>query len=106
MTRRESPPGAPAPRGLFCPQKPPLTEGKVSTGVRVMSYFGGNSLSQNLTVLPAPSWREPEAPSPRGLPPVRRLGSWRAQSSAASSRLPSFLACSTTAGTSISGRIS
>ena len=58
----------------FCPQKPPLTEGKVSTGVRVMSYFGGNSLSQNLTVLPAPSMREPEAPSPRGLPPVRRLG--------------------------------
>ena len=75
MTRRESPPGAPAPRGLFCPQKPPLTEGKVSTGVRVMSYFGGNSLSQNLTVLPAPSTREPEAPSPRGLPPVRRLWS-------------------------------
>ena len=37
MTHRESPPGAPAPRGLFCPQKPPLTEGKVSTGVRVMS---------------------------------------------------------------------
>ena len=57
MTRKESPPGAPAPRGLFCPQKPPLTEGKVSTGVRVMSYFGGNSLSQNLTVLPAPSMR-------------------------------------------------
>lgn len=36
MTRKESPPGAPAPRGLFCPQKPPLTEGKVSTGVGVM----------------------------------------------------------------------
>lgn len=41
----------------FCPQKPPLTEGKVSTGVGVMSYFGGNSFSQNLTVLPTPSVR-------------------------------------------------
>ena len=41
---------------------------------------------------------------------VRRAGEsktrLRNQSSAASSRLPSFLACSTTAGTSISGRIS
>lgn len=37
MTRRESPPGAPASRGLFCPQKPPLTEGKVSTGVGAIS---------------------------------------------------------------------
>ena len=48
-------PSRTVPGGLFCPQKPPLTEGKVSTGVGVMSYFGGNSLSQNLTVLPAPS---------------------------------------------------
>ena len=80
----------------------------MSTGVGVMSYFGGNSLSQNLTVLPAPSRREPEGPlSEGGLPLVRRLGELaRAQSSAASSRLPSFLACSTTAGTSISGRVS
>jgi len=35
-----------------------------------------------------------------------RNGQKAAQSSALSSRLPSFLACSTTAGTSISGRIS
>ena len=106
MTRRESPPGAPAPGGAFLPAKTPADRGKSVNGGGVMSYFGGNSLSQNLTVLPAPSMREPEAPSPRGLPPVRGLGSWRAQSSAASSRLPSFLACSTTAGTSISGRVS
>ena len=73
MTRKESPPGAPAPRGLFCPQKPPLTEGKVSTGVRVMSYFGENSLSQNLTVLPAPSMREPFSLAIRqSLPPRGR----------------------------------
>ena len=29
----------------------------MSTGAGVMSYFGGNSFSQNLTVLPAPSVR-------------------------------------------------
>lgn len=42
---------------FFRNKKPPLTEGKVSTGVGVMSYFGGNFFSQNLTVLPAPSVR-------------------------------------------------
>ena len=80
---------------FFRNKKPPLTEGKVSTGAGVMSKmmclrndvplggFGGGG--------------------------CRRAGGggrWRAQSSAASSRLPSFLACSTTAGTSISGRVS
>ena len=30
-------PSRDGPGGLFCPQKPPLTEGKVSTGVGVMS---------------------------------------------------------------------
>ena len=41
----------------------------------------------------------------RGLGEMSNQG-FSAQSSAASSRLPSFLACSTTAGTSISGRVS
>ena len=36
MTRRENPPGTV--REGFCTQKPPLTEGKVSTGAGVMSY--------------------------------------------------------------------
>ena len=44
-------------RGGFLPAKTPADRGKVSTGVGVMSYFGGNSFSQNLTVLPAPSVR-------------------------------------------------
>ena len=93
---------------FFRNKKPPLTEGKVSTGAGVMSKM----MCLRNEVVPAEQMmclRNDVPLRGNGGGGCRRSGgwgSWRAQSSAASSRLPSFLACSTTAGTSISGRIS